>query len=38
VRVPLSLIRHSRMPLSQIVELREGLKKLRSAIAAADAS
>jgi DNA-binding MarR family transcriptional regulator len=37
VRVPLSLIRHSRMPLSEIVELREGLKKLRSAIAEADA-
>jgi DNA-binding MarR family transcriptional regulator len=38
LRVPLSLIRHSRMPLSEIVQLREGLKKLRSAIAEADAS
>jgi DNA-binding MarR family transcriptional regulator len=37
VRVPLSLIRHSRMPLNEIVQLREGLKKLRTAIAEADA-
>lgn len=37
LRVPLSLVRHSRMPLSEIVQLREGLKKLRSAIAEADA-
>lgn len=37
VRVPLSLIRHSQMPLNEIVQLREGLKKLRSAIADADA-
>ncbi|HVW29853.1 MAG TPA: MarR family transcriptional regulator [Polyangiaceae bacterium] len=36
LRVPLSLVRHSRMPLSEIVQLREGLKKLRSAIAEAE--
>jgi len=33
VRVPLSLLGHSRMPLSELVQLREGLKRFRSAIA-----
>jgi len=32
VRVPLTLLRHSRMPLGELVELREGLKRLRAVL------
>ncbi|HEX3598449.1 MAG TPA: MarR family transcriptional regulator [Polyangiaceae bacterium] len=37
VRVPMTLLEQSRMPLGELVELREGLKRLRSVLKPAEA-
>jgi DNA-binding MarR family transcriptional regulator len=38
VRVPLSLLSRSRMPLDELLELREGLKRLRSVLQPAEST
>ncbi|HEX4340239.1 MAG TPA: MarR family transcriptional regulator [Polyangiaceae bacterium] len=38
VRVPMTLLERSRMPLGELVELREGLKRLRSVLGPAAAT